>query len=1150
MNSAHDSAPWLRHYGAVPAHLDYPECTLYQMIAAAAARAPDVVAWDFFDQRSTYRQLLADVDTCADALAALGLAANDRFLIAMPTTPQAVIAFYAANKLGAVPAFIHPLSSTPEIEHYLDATGAEIALILDAFYPHVAAAQPRRPLHRLLVARVGDHLSPLRRAAYWWRRGRHHMRLPQDTRLRWWRDVMREPHALADAAERGTDEPAAILFSGGTTALPKGIVLSNRNFIAQGLQAASWARIGGGSSILAILPIFHGFGLGVCVNAALMAGATSILVPQFDAAVVARLIRRKRPSFLVGVPTLFAALTREGRLADTDLSFLRAAFCGADSLPRQVKEDFEALVAKGGGKIHLLEGYGLTEAVTGIMAMPIDHYREGSIGVPFPDMSAQVCVPGTDQEVSVGNEGEICIAGPAVMLGYLDDREATRHALRRHADGRVWLHTGDLGRRDADGFFYFSVRLKRMIKSSGFNVYPAQLEGVLARHPLVAEVCVIGVPDPAQIERVVAWVVPKDVAAINERSAEDLIAYCRENVIKWSCPREIRFCSSLPRTRVGKIDFRSLQQQYLPEEQRQVREPIADCGGDRVARALALHGVRQIFTLCGGHTAPILAAAKARGIRIVDVRHEVNAVFAADAYARLTGIPGVAVVTAGPGVSNTITALKNAQLAQSPLVLIGGAAPTALQGRGALQDIDQRALVEPHVKACKRVRRVADLDRAITDAFALAQNGVPGPVFVECPVDLLYGEALIRGWYKDASARGNSFAAIAQRWYLRRHIDRMFGGKGEASTPAVAPIAPPAPPAADVERAAAALLRAERPLLLVGSQALAVAARAPAVAAAVAALGMPVYLSGMARGLLGRGHPLQCLHQRRLALREADCVVLAGVPNDFRLDYGRHVRSHARVIAANRSKREARLNRRPDVSVIGDAGRFLELLAERLVGRAQNDTWMQNLRARDAEREVEIDQAAQHRGAHVNPLALFREIDRVASDNAIFIADGGDFVATAAYTLHPRGPLGWLDPGVFGTLGVGAGFLLGAAQSRPDAERWLIWGDGACGFSLIEFDSFVRHGIAVIAVVGNDAGWTQIAREQTKMLGDDVGTVLAHTDYDRVASGLGAEGILVRSQEELPSALALAQSLARAGRPVLLNVWLEPNRFREGSISM
>lgn len=573
-------------------------------------------------------------------------------------------------------------------------------------------------------------------------------------------------------------------------------------------------------------------------------------------------------------------------------------------------------------------------------------------------------------------------------------------------------------------------------------------------------------------------------------------------------------------------------------------------GGERIARALQTQGVSSIYTLCGGHISPILTAARARGIRVLDVRHEANAVFAADAAARLTGVPGVAVVTAGPGVSNTLTALKNAQLAQSPLVLIGGAAPTVLQKRGALQDIDQTQLVTGQVKWLRRVRRVTDLAPAIAQAFAVAREGVPGPVFIECPVDLLYDEAVIRGWYADAGARGKSLAERLQRWYLQRHVARMFAPSRSGTAAPVRKVRPRQAARSDVERAAAALARAERPLLLVGSQAVVEAANVDRVAAAVSALQLPFYLSGMARGLLGRAHPRQLFHHRRQALREADCVVLAGVPCDFRLDYGRHVRRHASLIVANRSRREARLNRAPTIAALGDAGLFLEALAERLAQNADRGEWQAVLRGRDAGRELEIGRDAEVCGEYVNPLALFREIDRIASDEAIFVADGGDFVATAAYTLRPRGPLRWLDPGVFGTLGVGAGFALGAIANRPGAELWLIWGDGACGFSLIEFDSFVRHGIPVIAVVGNDAGWSQIAREQVKLLGDAVGTTLARSDFDQVAVALGAEGILVRHMHEMPGALARAQTLARSGRPVLINVWLEPSGFREGSISM
>ena len=549
--------PWLRHYGDVPHHLIYPERTLYEMVAASAARAPDAVALDFYDRRIGYRELLARIHVCADGLAALGVRSGARVLIVLPNVPQAVVAFYAANKVGAVPAFVHPLSAPPEIEHALDATGADVVVTLEELYPAVAAARPKRAIRRIVLARAADELPRTKRAVHWLRRGRHAPALPSDPRVLAWRDLCDGSQPIVAADDRRPDDPAAILFSGGTTALPKGIVLSNRNFVAQGTMAAAWGGIRAGGSILAILPVFHGFGLGVCVNAALMAGATSILVPRFDAAEVAKLLVKKRPTFLVGVPTLYAALAADPRLKRADLSFLRAAFCGADALPRPVKERFEKLV---GGRFRMLEGYGLTEAVTGVLAMPLDGYREGTIGVPFPDMDAKICAPGTSDEVADGGEGEICIAGPAVMLGYLDDPDATAHALKRHRDGRIWLHTGDLGHRDADGYFHFHVRLKRMIKSSGFNVYPAQVEAVLLKHPLVSEACVVGVPDAEQVERVVACVVPASEPA-GEGEAHTLIAHCRENLIKWSCPREIRFCASLPKTRVGKIDYRVVQRE-------------------------------------------------------------------------------------------------------------------------------------------------------------------------------------------------------------------------------------------------------------------------------------------------------------------------------------------------------------------------------------------------------------------------------------------------------------------------------------------------------------------------------------------------------------------------------------------------------------
>jgi long-chain acyl-CoA synthetase len=558
----YEDRPWLRFYGKVSTTLAYPEVTLYESLAATARRVPEAIAWDFFGTRSTYAQMLAEVDRCAAALAAEGLREGDRFLISMPTSPPGVIAFYAANRLGALPALIHPLSTAPEITHFLDVTGARMALTLDAFYDSLAAATPRKPLTRIVVARIPEYLSPLKRLGFWVTKGRKIPRVPEDPRVRRWGALLAAARDEAPRGARNTDDPAAILFSGGTTGLPKGIVLSNRNFIAQGLQSAAWCGLGEKDAILAILPIFHGFGLGVCVNAAFMAGGKSILVPQFSAEIVSKLLRTERPSVLVGVPTLFDALTKDASLARADLSCLTACFCGADTLPRAVKERFETLVENGGGRVKLLEGYGLTEAVTGIMAMPFTEYREGSIGIPFPDMLAKIVQTGTMVDAPVGEEGEICVSGPAVMLGYLDDAEATAQALKVHADGRTWLHTGDLGRMDADGFFYFVVRLKRMIKSSGFNVYPAQVEAVLCEHPAVAAACVIGVPDPAQIERVEACVVLRDPAQAGPALEQSLIDHCRTRLIKWSCPRKVEFLDALPLTKVGKIDYRELMRRH------------------------------------------------------------------------------------------------------------------------------------------------------------------------------------------------------------------------------------------------------------------------------------------------------------------------------------------------------------------------------------------------------------------------------------------------------------------------------------------------------------------------------------------------------------------------------------------------------------
>jgi long-chain acyl-CoA synthetase len=571
----HEEKPWVKFYGHVPESIDYPRVTMYEALMRSVSRNPDAVATDFFGTTATYRQLGEAIDRCADGLAALGLGQGDRITISMPTSPQGIICFYAANKLGAVASMIHPLSPAREIAFYLKTARSRVALTIDAFYGKFKEVQQETGLKTLILARIPDCLPPLMRVGFWLTKGRKIPPVPADPLVVWWRDLMKGPYPPAPAARMGTDEMAVILFSGGTTGVPKGIMLSNFNFISEGMQVVAWGSLDAGDAMLAILPIFHGFGLGVCINAVLMGGGKSILVPQFTPEIVAGLIRKKRPNVVVGVPTLFEALSASPVFGKADLGCLKTTFSGADTLPKPVKERFEAVVKRQGGNIRLLEGYGLTEAVTAIMATPIDHYREGSIGIPFPDMLAKITRTGTTEEAPVGEEGEICLHGPAVMLGYLDQPGETAQTLRTHADGRVWLHTGDIGTMDEDGFFYFRLRQKRMIKSSGMNVYPAQVEEVLYRHPDVLKACVIGVPDEKQVQRVKAFVVLKDPAKAGAKTEQALIAHCQEHLIRWSCPREVEFRPDLPCTLVGKVAYNTLEQ----EEIARLRADGKFCGG-------------------------------------------------------------------------------------------------------------------------------------------------------------------------------------------------------------------------------------------------------------------------------------------------------------------------------------------------------------------------------------------------------------------------------------------------------------------------------------------------------------------------------------------------------------------------------------------
>ena len=573
-------------------------------------------------------------------------------------------------------------------------------------------------------------------------------------------------------------------------------------------------------------------------------------------------------------------------------------------------------------------------------------------------------------------------------------------------------------------------------------------------------------------------------------------------------------------------------------------------GGQLISRVLQNHGVQHLFTLCGGHIAPIYVEAEKLGIRIIDVRDEASAVFAADAIARLTGIPGVAAVTAGPGVTNTITALKNAQMAQSPVLLLGGATATLLRNRGALQDIDQMALVRPHVKWAARVKRQREIAPALNKALCIARSGVPGPVFVEFPVDLLYNEETVREWYGKKNTAGASLVEKTVQWYINRHVNGLFSGMQGNSLPGPEEPQIPAFTQTEVNAVAAEVKKAQRPLMIISSGAMMEVENARTLCAAVKRMGIPVYLSGMARGLTGHISEVQYRHKRKMALREADCILLCGVPVDFRLDYGSHLNRKARKIVINRSQEELKKNISPNKAILADPGAFLIELSGAADTFPDWSDWKKQLQQREDAREREIRQTAEARIEGVNPVAFFLRMEAILPDSSVLIADGGDFAATASYTLRPRRPLAWLDPGVFGTLGVGGGFAMGAALRYPNDYIWIIYGDGSAAYSLMEMDTFRKYGMKVCGIIGNNGSWEQIARDQVTLLGSDTATSLPRSDYHKVAEAFGAAGERVEQLEDVEGALKRAMESMDKGVPYVINAIIGSTDFRQGSISM
>ena len=564
--------PWIKNLGDMPAHLDYYKGSMFGAVELIAKKYPDNIAFDFMGASTTYKKMLQDIEQCAKALRTIGVREGDAVTIALPNCPQAIQCFYAVNRVGAVANMIHPLSSEKEIEFYLNESESVTVITLDQFYGKIEAIRQNTKVVNVVLASIKDELSPMIKAGYMLTQGRKMEKIPEDAPVIRWADFLKLGNACFwnYTVQRAAEDPAVVLYSGGTTGTTKGIVLTNLNFNALAAQIVGVNQMfRPGDKMLAAMPLFHGFGLGVCIHSMLANGGRCILVPRFTAASYAKLITKYRCNFIAGVPTLYEALLRLPSMEKADLSCLKGVFSGGDSLSVELKKKFDKFLYDHKAVIQVREGYGTTETVTACCLTPPHMAKEGSIGLPFPDTYIKIVKPDTDEELPYGEEGEILLAGPTVMKEYLHHPDETAHTLRKHADGLTWVYTGDLGMMDADGFVFFKGRIKRMIISSGYNIYPAQLENILDGHELIQMSCIIGVPDPYRMQRVKAFVTLKPGVPANEETKNNILEYCKKYIAKYALPKDIEFRDELPKTLVGKVAYRKLEEEEAEKLKKQ-----------------------------------------------------------------------------------------------------------------------------------------------------------------------------------------------------------------------------------------------------------------------------------------------------------------------------------------------------------------------------------------------------------------------------------------------------------------------------------------------------------------------------------------------------------------------------------------------------
>ena len=552
----------------LPLGFEIPDTSMFGMLKFSAENRPDSLAYEYFGTECTYAELVKKIEKISGAYSSLGVRKGDIVTIVMPNTPEAVISIYALNRIGAVANILHPLSAQEEIKNHINRVRSKILLCVDICNEKIANIIDETPLKQVIVASAGDSMPAVMKALYALKCIKNFKYNKSDKRYISWKDFSKKSKKVAEFISKGSrnNEVAIILHSGGTTGTPKDIMLSNSNFNAFGIQAVLTLRdVKAGDKILAILPIFHGFGLGVCVHVSFCFGACSVLIPQFNAKKFTSIIKKNKPTMLFGVPTLYDALIKAKGMDKIDFSFLKYAVSGGDTLPEKLEKRVNDFLAAHNSTVKICEGYGMTEGLAALSLSVAENYKSRTIGKPLIGTEMCIVEPGTTNVLPAGEDGELCVSGPTVMIGYRNNPEETQNTLRTHADGKIWLHTGDMAAIDADGFVHYKLRIKRMMITSGFNVYPTQIESVIEELDYVEKCVVVSVPHQYKKEVAKAYIVLKNGKEKSKETQTEIREYCKKKLMHYSVPYKYEFVDLLPKTAYNKIDFMKLQKESAKE---------------------------------------------------------------------------------------------------------------------------------------------------------------------------------------------------------------------------------------------------------------------------------------------------------------------------------------------------------------------------------------------------------------------------------------------------------------------------------------------------------------------------------------------------------------------------------------------------------